>query len=150
MTNELEARTLRQFRLMATKLQNDPTTMAWIISKYQKQEKLSSIDLSRNLKTTEDGLAKLALCKRPDTDSDDFGNQVAQIAGYTKIDVTLLTNLIRQVESVIVFSEKHNATGASIQNSVQLGFSAARDKSEEAPNDEDADETGNENNVADE
>lgn len=142
MTNESDVRTLRQLRLMADKLQDDPTTMAWIIRTYQKQEKILFVKLSELLKTTEPGLTKLALCKRPDTGSDEFGRQVEQIANYTKIDLILLTNLIRQVESVAAFSEKPGTNNPVLQNNVQPSYSAARDKSEELPDDEDNDDTG--------
>ncbi len=150
MTNKPDARTLHQLRLMATKLQNDPTTMAWIITTYQKQESLSLDKLSRVLNTTEDALVKLALCKRPNTNSSDFSQQVAQIAQYTNIDLVLLTNLIRQVESVVAFSEKANTSNAAGQTSAQLGFSAARDKSDGSAIDENTDEIGEEGDVADE
>ena len=150
MTNELDARTLHQLRLMATKFQDDPSTMAWIISTYQKQEKISFFRLSEILRTTETALAKLALCKRPDTSSDEFGRQVEQIADHTKIDLVLLTNLIRQVESVTAFSEKPGTNNSVLQNNVQTSYSAARDKSEELSDDEDNDDRGNKDNVVDE
>lgn len=150
MTNEFGTRTLHQLRLMASKLQNDPTTMSWVISTYQKQEKLSLYKLSTILRTTEDALVKLALCKRPNANSNDFSQQVARIANYTNIDLLLLTNLIRQVESVTVFSEKPNVNSATSQTPAQLGFSAARDRSEGSLIDEDADEMEKKDDVADE
>jgi len=150
MTNELDARILHQLRLMADKLQDDPTTMSWIINAYQRQEKLSFHKLSILLKTSEAALTRLALCKRPDTDSEDFGSQVEQIASYTEINLILLTNLIRQVESVTVFSGKPNVNRATSQNPAQLRFSAARDKSERSRLKEDANEMENKDDVADE
>ncbi len=150
MTNKPDARTLHQLSLMATKLQNDPTTMAWIISTYQKQERLSWDKISNILGTTEDALVKLALCKRPNTNSSDFSQQVAQLAQYTNIDLVLLTNMIRQVESVTVLSGRASASNVTGQTSAQLGFSAARDKSEGSSTDEDADKTGEKGDVADE
>lgn len=142
MTNESDVRTLRQLRLMADKLQDDPTTMAWILRTYQKQEKISFVKLSELLKTTELALTKLALCKRPDTGSDEFGRQVGQIASHTKIDLILLINLIRQVENVAAFSEMPGTNNSVLQNNVQPGYSAARDKSEELSDDEDNGDTG--------
>jgi hypothetical protein len=150
MTNKPDARTFRQLKLMATKLQNDPTTMAWIIGTYQKQERLSWDKISRVLRTTEDGLVKLALCKRPNTNSGDFKQQLAQLAAYTNIDLVLLTNMIRQVETVTVLSGKARTNNVTGQTSTQLGFSAARDKSEDAATDQDADEAGEKGDVADE
>jgi hypothetical protein len=150
MADKPDARTLHQLRLMATKLQNDPTTMAWIIGTYQKQEHLSWDKISSVLKTTEDVVVKLALCKRPDADSSDFGQQVTQLAQYTNIDLVLLINMIRHVESVAVLSSRASTSDMAGQTSAQLGFSAARDKSVSSSTDEDADKTGEEGDVADE
>src|SRR5512133_3973317 len=99
MTDKPDARTLHQLKLMMTKLQNDPRTMAWIISTYQKQERLSWDKISNILRTTEDSLVRLALCKRPNSNSGDFSQQVARLAQYANIDLILLTNMIRQVET---------------------------------------------------
>jgi hypothetical protein len=150
MADKPDARTLHQLRLMATKLQNDPTTMAWIIGTYQKQEHLSWDKISSVLKTTEDVVVKLALCKRPNTDSSDFGRQVTQLAQYTNTDLVLLVNMIRHVESVAVLSSRASTSDMAGQKSVQLGFSAARDKSVSSSTDENADKTGEEGDVADE
>jgi hypothetical protein len=149
MADKPDARTLHQLMLMATKLQNDPTTMAWIIGTYQKQEHLSWDKISSVLKTTEDVVVKLALCKRPATDSSDFGQQVTQLAQYTNIDLVLLINMIRHVESVTVLSSRTSTSDVAGQTSAQLGFSAARDKSVSSSTDEDSDETGEAGDVAD-
>ena len=45
MTPSLSERTLRQIQNMAQKLQDNPSYMAWIIIKFQKQEKLSMLNL---------------------------------------------------------------------------------------------------------
>jgi hypothetical protein len=150
MTDKPDARTLHQLKLMMTKLQDDPRTMAWIISMYQKQERLSWEKISDILRTTEDALVRLALCKRPNPNSSDFSQQVAQLAQYANIDLALLTNMIRQVESVTVLSRKDDTGGVIGQTSARLGFSAARDKSEDASTDQDADEAGEKGDVADE
>lgn len=151
MTNELDDRTFHQLQLMSARLQNDSTFMAWIINAYQKQEKLSTYQLSKILGTTENVLVKLALCKRPNANSNDFGKQVAQIASYTNIDLTLLANMIRQVESVMTLSEKTSVKSMTSKDPAQLGFSAARDRSEENIIVENTDETGKkDDDVADE
>jgi hypothetical protein len=149
MTNKSDDRTLHQLRLMATKLQNDPTTVAWIISTYLKQEHLSWEKLSTTLGTTEQALVKLALCKRPNSNSNDFKQQVTQLAQYANIDLVLLTNMIRQVESVTALSGKVGKSNVTGQTSAQLGFSAARDKNEGSSTVEDADEARGKGDVAD-
>lgn len=144
MTDKLDTRTLHQLKLMMAKLQNDPTTMAWIIGSYQKQEGLSWDTITDVLRTTEEILLRLALCKRPDPNSSDFRQQVLQLAQFANIDLVLLTNMIRQVDSVTVFSRITTANNVTGQTSLQPGFSAARDKSG------DKNETGDENDVANE
>src|SRR5260221_10256027 len=104
MTNDIDTRTLHQLQLMMTKLQDNPAYMVWIIRAYQKQEKFSTNKLIEVLQTTEEILAKLALCKRPDTNSKDFSKQVKQLSEYTKIDSLLLMEMIRRVESVMAIS----------------------------------------------
>lgn len=149
MTNDIDARTLRQLQLMATKFQDDSAYMAWIISVYQKQEKLSSHKLIEVLHTTEEILARLALCKRPDTNSKDFGKQVAQISEYTKIDLLLLLKMIRQVESLIAFSSNVDVNSDVISNATKFNFAAARDRDEEYSTRENLSDVEDEDDVAD-
>ncbi len=149
MTNDIDARTLRQLQLMATKFQDDSAYMAWIISVYQKQEKLSSHKLIEVLHTTDETLARLALCKRPDTNSKDFGKQVAQISDYTKIDLLLLLKMIRQVESLIAFSSNVDVNSDVISNATKFNFAAARDRDEEDSTRENLSDVEDEDDVAD-
>jgi hypothetical protein len=50
-------------------------------------------------------LTRLALCKRPVADSPLFAEQVRQIAEYTAIDASLLANVIRQVDALVVLAK---------------------------------------------
>ena len=149
MTNDIDTRTLHQLQLMVTKFQDDPAYMAWIISAYQKQEKFSAYKLIEVLHTTEETLAKLALCKRPDTNSKDFGKQVAQISEYTKIDLLLLLKMIRRVESVTALSNNEGVNSGVISNATKFNFVAARDRNEEHSTQDNTNGAEDEDDVAD-
>jgi len=149
MTNNIDTRTLRQLQLMVTKIQDNPAYMAWIISTYQKQEKFSVHKLIEVLHTTEETLAKLALCKRPDTNSKDFGKQVAQISEYTKIDLLLLLKMIRRVESVITLSNNGGVNSDVISDATKFNFAAARDRKDEYSTQENTHGAEDEDDVAD-
>jgi hypothetical protein len=149
MTNDIDTQTLHQLQLMATKVQGNSAYMAWIISAYQRQEKYTTYKLIEVLHTTEETLAKLALCKCPDSKSKDFSKQVAQISEYTKIDSLLLLRMIRQVESVIALSNNTGVNPSMISNATKLNFAAARDREEENSAQENASRAEDEDDVAD-
>jgi hypothetical protein len=149
MKNDINTRTLHQLQLMAAKFQDDPAYMAWIINTYQKQEKFSAHKLIEVLHTTEEIFAKLALCMRPNTNSKDFGKQVAQISEYTKIELLSLLNMIRRVESVITLSNNVGVNSDVISNATNFNFVAARDRNEEHSTQEDTSEVEDEDDVAD-
>ncbi len=141
MNPSLSDRTLHQLQTMAKKLQDNPSYMAWIISVYQKQERLSLQNLLNILGTNEETLAKLALCKRPDSNSSEFSKQVQQISSYTHIASLTLAKLIRQSESVTALTGRHSENTELGISAAHLGLAAARDRtteegSEEHPEDD--------------
>lgn len=135
MTTDFTVRNLHQLQIMATKLQSDPSYMAWVINTYQKQERFSLSKLIEVLQVNEEILAKLALCKRPITNSKEFHKQVHQISEYINIEPFQLVKIIRQVESVITLSGKPDLNAGEIRNLAQLGVAAARDKIEDHSSD---------------
>jgi hypothetical protein len=141
MTLTLSERTLQQIQIMARKLQDNPSYMAWTISKFQRQEKLSTQNLLNLLDTTEESLAKLALCKRPDPNSTDFSKQIRQISDHTSIDPLILAKLIRQSDSVTALAGKRSTNLESKTTASQLGLAAARDRTEEENEDHSEDES---------
>jgi hypothetical protein len=149
MTSDIDTQTLHQLQLMVTKVQDNSAYMSWIISAYQKQEKLTPHKLIEVLHTTEETLAKLALCKCPDTKSKDFSKQVVQISEYTKIDSLLLLKMIRQVESVMALSNNTGVNPAMISSAAKFNFAAARDRDEENSTQENASHAEDEDDVAD-
>jgi hypothetical protein len=142
MSSTLSDRTLQQRQIMARKLQDNPSYMAWIISKFQRQEKLSSQKLVSLLGANEESLAKLALCKRPDSNSGEFRKQILQISEHTAIDPLTLVKLIRQSESVTALAGNRSANLESNAIASQLGLVAARDRTAENGTDKDSEDEG--------
>jgi hypothetical protein len=74
-------------------------------------------------------LFRLALCKYPDSESTSFISQVKQIASYTSIELDLLVNLIRQVESLEALSNRPTPDlSENLAAQRPMVFAAARDK----------------------
>jgi hypothetical protein len=142
MTPSLSERTLRQIQTMARKLQDNPSYMAWIIVKFQKQEKLTTLNLVNLLGANEESLAKLALCKRPDSNSSEFSNQIRQISEHTTIDPHILARLIRQFESVTALAGKRSANPELKASASQLGLAVARDRTTEDDTEEHSEDEG--------
>ena len=142
MTPSLSERTLRQIQNMARKLQGNPSYMAWIIVKFQKQEKMSTLNLVNLLGANEESLAKLALCKRPDSNSSEFSKQIRQISEHTSIDPLILARLIRQSESVTALAGKRSANLELKASAPQLGLAAARDRTTEDDTEEHSKDEG--------
>jgi hypothetical protein len=128
MTSNVDKNTLHQMQKMANKLQDNPLYMAWVVSLFQKQEHITDYQLIELIKTDEESIAKLSLCKRPNSDSAEFAKQIKQISEYTNIDITFLANMIRQVESVESISKKLREPNKRSEETWQLGLAAARDR----------------------
>ncbi len=140
MKPSLSVRTLHQLQNMAKKLQDNPSYMAWIISVYQKQERLSLQNLLNILCTNEGALAKLALCKKPNSNSSEFSKQVQQISTFTNIAPLTLAKLIRQSESVTALTGRYSKNSELRTSATQLGLAAARDRTIEDRTDEDSED----------
>ena len=74
--------------------------MAYVLTTYQRQERLSDDALSQYLNATPAAMPRLALCKRPASDSPQFADQIRQIADYAGVDAVQLANMVRQVSSL--------------------------------------------------
>jgi hypothetical protein len=123
-----------QLKLLAEKLKDNHGFMAWILSTYQQKEHIDDNHLMAQLKTTPEMFVRLALCKCPNSNSENFASQVREIATYTRIDPVILANVIRQVESLGILSKlPHRAeqTDKKTRN-IPSGFlAAARDKTDD-------------------
>ena len=142
MISNMSVRTLHQIQTMASILQNNCSYMAWIIVKVLKQEKLSMLNLVNILGANEESLAKLALCKRPDSNSSEFSKQIQQISEHTSIDPLILARFIRQSESVIALAGKRSTNPELKVSSSQLGLAVARDRTAEDDAEEQSEDEG--------
>ncbi len=85
---------------LARRLRNDPRYMSYVLAVYQKQESLMDDDLARELGTLPLLVLRLAVCKRPDSSSAQFAEQVRELADYALIDEAQLAGVLRQVEVI--------------------------------------------------
>lgn len=147
--SEASGQSLEQLQMLAQRLRTNPSFMAWVLGSYQKQERISTLQLEERLELSPHMLARLALCKRPDTNSPDFRKQVSQIAQYVSMDPARLANLIRQVESLDGLAKLPGAAANEKQApSLNAGLlAAARDREDQAEESEgsaDSQDTGRE------
>jgi hypothetical protein len=85
---------------LAARLEADTGFMANILHKYQRQEQLSRDELIQRFELTNEQFAQLALCKRPDTEAENFALQVRKISEVTGVNTNVIVGIIRQVESL--------------------------------------------------
>jgi hypothetical protein len=91
---------------------------------YQKQEELMDEDLAQELGTLPSLVLRLAICKRPDSSSAHFAEQVRELADYALIDEARLAGVLRQVEAI----EKLAGRPASL-SAIELGEESAHSPS---------------------
>lgn len=130
----------KQLASLAARLRDNPGFMAYVLAKYEQQERLSDETLAKDLGVTPAKLSRLALCKRPTGNSPQFADQVRQIAAYIGVDAAELARIIRQVDSLETLSQRHQGSKAEEARTgqLQLGrglLAAARDRTEESEND---------------
>ena len=100
MINEQSSAALAALAQLAHRLRNDPIYMSYVLSVYQKQENLMDEELAQELGTLPALVSRLAVCKRPDSSSAQFAEQVRELADYTLIDEAQLAGILRQVEAI--------------------------------------------------
>lgn len=86
-----------QLAAVARKLEADSRYMAHVLRLYREAGKLTEQELVKQLDTTPKMLVRLALCRRPDKHSPQFGAQLQQLATYTGIDEHQLEAMIQRV-----------------------------------------------------
>jgi len=87
---------------LAARLEANPKFMANVLHKYQKQEKLSRDEIIQKFEISLEQFAKLALCKRPNAEAENFALQTRKISSVAGINVSIIVGIIRQVDSVEV------------------------------------------------
>lgn len=120
---------------LAERLSQDPTYMANLFALYKTHERVGEEELARLLKVSQGTITRLALCKRPNSSSTTFRDQIRQLAAFGGVDVTHLANLIRHVdalEALRLESPQKTKSEPAVQPSSLLRrqLVAARDRSE--------------------
>jgi hypothetical protein len=100
MSIPLSPETTRHLARLAQKLRADSAYMSSVLFFYQSQERLGDTELATQLALDVVQLPRLALCKRPQSQSNNFSKQVRQIAAYTGANEIALAQIIRQVEAL--------------------------------------------------
>ena len=106
----------------ATRASRRAFFFASALEDYRKIEGLDEVQLSDYLRCTSKDLTRLALCRRPKSESPKFKDEVRAIAQRTGVDAGRLMKLLRHVD----------ALGALLVGNTALGaFMAARDSEDE-------------------
>ena len=123
------------FLQLAKRLRHDPRSMSYALANHYRQDELDAVPLAESLGISTELLIRLALCKRPDPASEEFANQVREIADYTLTDEAQLASLLRQLDALEKFAELE---GSALDMAVESHplpltgvLAAARDRGEE-------------------
>lgn len=128
---------------LAAGLKDDPTFMSHVLTQYCRLEGLEKDALAAELGIPLSFLARLSLCKRPDSDSPSFIDDISELADFVLADEVKLTRIIREVDSLTALGSftgnesetEESAFGRSLAGSL---LAAARDRQEA----EDKEDTG--------
>jgi hypothetical protein len=96
------------FYSLAQRVIQMPEFFGAVLHRFRQQENLSEQDVILRLRTTRAMLARLALCRLPNSNNPEFLAQMRKIAAFTRIDVERLTAILRQVEAVDALSRPRN------------------------------------------
>jgi hypothetical protein len=120
---------------LAARLEDDPAFMSHVLARYCQFEGLDKDALAVELGIPLSLLARLALCKRPDSDSPTFIDEISQIADFVLVDERRLSQIIREVDSLNALSRaviegktEDVISGNPFSNSI---LAAARDRDED-------------------
>ena len=100
MNYEQSSAALEALAQLAHRLRNNPLYMSYVLAIYQKQEDLMDEELAQELGTLPALVSRLAICKRPDSSSMHFAEQVRELADYTLTDEAQLAGILRQVDAI--------------------------------------------------
>lgn len=129
---------------LARSLRHDPRFMSHALATHYRQDELDVIPLAEDLGISHALLIRLALCRRPDSTSEEFANQVREIADYTLTDEAQLASLLREVDALEKFAQLEGSAPDMAFEPRSLPvtgvLAAARDRSEE--DDRDSESTG--------
>jgi hypothetical protein len=128
--------TTQHLARLAQRLRTDRAYMASLLVTYQEQESLDEIELAARLSMNAAQVPRLALCKRPLPESNEFTEQIKQIASFTGADEFALAQIIQQVTTLEQFDVLPDAGIAntekrSLASSGMLAAARDREDSED-------------------
>jgi hypothetical protein len=117
---------------LAIRLEADARFIANTLYKYQRQEKLSRDELMQRFEFSNKQFAQLALCKRPNAESENFSSQIRKISSVTGVNASIIVGIIRQVDSLETLSHQPHPEEAIVSNRQTISYpgvlAAARDR----------------------
>lgn len=116
------ARTAAGARMLAARLEGDPSTMAWVLARHREAEDQDDVLVALSLGIDPVLLPHLALCNRPREEI--FRTDVETIAAHIGMDPIPLAELVRRVEALTGFGRRPAAGRGGI-------LAAARDRAAE-------------------
>lgn len=105
----------------------DEKYQAHSLMAYMQSKCFEWADLAKELNCDEENLLKLALCRRIDTKSSNFGEMLQTISNYTGIDAFMLANVLKKAAFLAIFPTEKEARILPLNNTY---LAAAREKND--------------------
>ena len=118
------SRTSAGARKVAVRLEDDPTTMAWVLARYREAEDADDALIAISLGIDQARIPHLALCSRPRDEL--FRSDIETIAEHIGMDPLALAEVVRRVDAVTGFGQRPRGHRGGI-------LAAARDRAAEDP-----------------
>jgi hypothetical protein len=100
--------TEKLLELAFKKVDEDNDFMAFVLKKYLETEKISEQELLSSLSCSLEDYYKLALCRVPKTDAQNFVERLNNISQYTHISTLELNKIIKRVDAILKFADSSN------------------------------------------
>ena len=146
-TNDVESARLRARLAAALAEAEGSDVLSAALRRLQDAEGIDAAQMAARLRTTTDGLSRLALC-RPPRDTH-FTQDVSQIADYCGCDAPALLSLLRRAQVLAAFAEPAPALGVMSAANERLGWLSSS-AALVAARDAEAEEEDTEGNAPDE
>ncbi len=118
------ARTSEGARKLAARLEDDSTTMAWVLARYREVEDTDDALIAITLGIDVARVPHLALCSRPRAEL--FRTDIETIAEHIGMDPLALAEVVRRVDAVTGFGQRPRGHRGGF-------LAAARDRAAEDP-----------------
>ncbi|MCI0695707.1 hypothetical protein L0337_27355 [candidate division KSB1 bacterium] len=113
----------------AQKAATRETYIAYYLAQYQQQEALTEKELQNFVGCTGEAYSRLALCRVPDLQANDFRQRIERITSFTSASALNLAQVIRQVAAVQLLQKAPEST--RLGRSANAMLLAARDREKE-------------------